>query len=72
CLETSSKCLTGSAIRAPATCYYDSWLSSRLLKPLNCTLFYLKRGVEGYRICDPDTVVRNFIRIVSLDLSGTK
>lgn len=69
-LGSNSHCLDRGRRKTLATCYYDEWLHWRLLSPFNCTLFYLTRGVEGYEVCDPDLVVRNFDRISNRSLKG--
>ncbi|KAH7716190.1 Protein DEL-7 [Aphelenchoides avenae] len=53
-------------------CYYDTWVRQRLLRPLNCTLFYLRRGVAGYNVCDPDVVVNRYGLITNETLDMSK
>lgn len=67
-LSSNTHCLDSARVKTLGTCYYDEWLHRSLLAPFNCTLFYLTRGVEGYKVCDPDLVVRNFDRIYNLSL----
>lgn len=71
-LDRNGNCNSGSSVRARQTCLYDTWLEERLLAPFNCTLFYLRRGVEGYHTCDPDLVLRNYRSIVNTYTADVK
>lgn len=70
-LYANSQCKEGDTRWSRSTCYYDAWLRKRVLEPLNCTLYYLPRSPDGYKVCEPDAVVSNYRNLInqSLDLS---
>lgn len=58
-----------------AQCFYETWLLEKVLRPFNCTLFYLVgRVASHYGICRPEEVVAKYAALINqtLDVSQVR
>ncbi|KAH7707511.1 Protein DEL-7 [Aphelenchoides avenae] len=71
-LDTNEQCHTRCKHCSKSECYIKTWLTQRLLDPLNCTVYYEQHHSRGYRICNPWEIVSRYMDIVDVSVNGTK
>ncbi|KAH7722215.1 Protein DEL-7, partial [Aphelenchoides avenae] len=59
-LPAYSQCSTAPEHRGRATCYIQKFLRNRLIRPFNCTVFYLRHKNPELDICEPKLLVENY------------
>ncbi|KAI1733335.1 amiloride-sensitive sodium channel domain-containing protein [Ditylenchus destructor] len=59
-LPPNPHCTTDYNNKGRGYCLVESWLRSRIIEPLNCTVFYMAHKHPEMPVCDPETVVRNY------------
>uniref|UniRef100_A0A915DD72 Uncharacterized protein n=1 Tax=Ditylenchus dipsaci TaxID=166011 RepID=A0A915DD72_9BILA len=68
-LPWNNDCSMSPEFRGKA-CYVRKWLRTKVIEPLNCTVFYLKDKIPGYSVCDPEVIVRNYKTVTNTSLSN--
>ncbi|KAI1714492.1 amiloride-sensitive sodium channel domain-containing protein [Ditylenchus destructor] len=59
-LPPNPHCTTDYNNKGRGYCLVESWLRSRIIEPLNCTIFYMAHKHPEIPVCEPETVVRNY------------
>uniref|UniRef100_A0AC35G5D9 Uncharacterized protein n=1 Tax=Panagrolaimus sp. PS1159 TaxID=55785 RepID=A0AC35G5D9_9BILA len=55
-LPNSPYCSNSTEAIGRGTCLVNSWLKSRIVNPLNCTLFYFQHKFPNLPICRPEAI----------------
>lgn len=72
-LDTNPQCASDCVNCDLSRCYVKTWLTNKVLIPLNCTLFYEQHNApEGMGVCDPEVIIRNYDNVVDTSMNGTK
>ncbi|KAI1708076.1 amiloride-sensitive sodium channel domain-containing protein [Ditylenchus destructor] len=68
-LPWNNQCTTLPQYKGKA-CYVIKWLELKVIKPLNCTVYYLRHKIPGYPVCDPETIVKNYKTVTNVSMIG--
>ncbi|KAH7696504.1 Protein DEL-7 [Aphelenchoides avenae] len=72
-LDTNPQCNSDCKHCGKTRCYIGIWLYRRVIRPLNCTLFYERHmSPPGLRVCDPSEIVRTYTNVTDTSLKGTQ
>ncbi|KAE9547322.1 hypothetical protein FO519_009467 [Halicephalobus sp. NKZ332] len=64
-LPSNPHCSNSTSAIGVGTCVVDTWLKTRVVEPLNCTLFYFQDKYPNLPVCLPDEVVRTYDNVVN-------
>lgn len=74
-LPNSPYCSNSTEAIGRGTCLVNSWLKSRIVNPLNCTLFYFQHKFPNLPVCRPEAIVKTYKNVIDLafnDDTGVK
>lgn len=72
-LPNSPHCSNSSSAIGVGTCVVNTWLESRVVNPLNCTLFYLQNKYPNLTICSPEQIIRTYDNVINIAVdNGTR
>lgn len=64
-LPTNPHCSNSSSAIGVGTCVVNSWLESRVVRPLNCTLFYMQNKYPDLPVCAPEKIIRTYNNVIN-------
>lgn len=69
-LEDSAECVPRNNYAGKHECYVSAWVAQRLIRPLNCTTFYLHWKTAGVvPVCDTGVIAQHYRDVQNLSLN---